>query len=111
MVQARSFFGVIIARLHLFRRPIPCFVLLLTPRKYLPLDAFRSLENSHPSKALLATELRRRTTMAMVWIAQELNAGVPQTLWKALRATSAASDNTRDPEGLGRRSEGARGQE
>jgi hypothetical protein len=32
----------------------------------------------------------------MAWIAKELNAGVPQTLWRALWASRKKSDNTRD---------------
>ena len=34
--------------------------------------------------------------MPMAWIAKELNAGVPQTLWKALWASGQQSVNTRD---------------
>ena len=48
------------------------------------LDEFRSLRKGHPDKIALAAELRQGTTMTMVWIAEELNAGVPQTLWRAL---------------------------
>jgi putative transposase len=48
------------------------------------LDEFQSLRKGHSDKILLAAELRQRTTMTMAWIAKELNAGVPQTLWKAL---------------------------
>jgi hypothetical protein len=40
----------------------------------------------------LAKELRRRMTMTMAWIAEELNAGLPQTLWRALWASSKKSD-------------------
>jgi hypothetical protein len=60
------------------------------------LEAFRSFKTGHPSKVLLAKELRERTTVTMAWIAQELNAGVPLTLWKALWKRSAKSDNTLD---------------
>jgi hypothetical protein len=35
-------------------------------------------------------------TMTMAWIAEELNAGLPQTLWRVLWASSKKSDNTRD---------------
>jgi hypothetical protein len=41
----------------------------------------------HTSEALEET---------MAWIARELNAGVPQTLWRALWAKREKSDNTRD---------------
>jgi hypothetical protein len=46
----------------------------------------------------LAKELRRRMTMTMTmaWIAEELNAGLPQTLWRVLWASSKKSDKTRD---------------
>jgi hypothetical protein len=50
------------------------------------LEEFRKLKKGHANKVLLAGELRRSTTMTMAWIARELNAGVPQTLWRALWA-------------------------
>ena len=50
------------------------------------LEEFRKLRKGHADKVLLAGELRRSTTMTMAWIARELNAGVPQTLWRALWA-------------------------
>jgi len=60
------------------------------------LEEFRKLKKGHADKVLLAGELRRSTTMTMAWIARELNAGVPQTLWRALWAKREKSDNTRD---------------
>ena len=48
------------------------------------LEEFRKLSKGHADKVVLARELRRSTTMTMAWIARELNAGVPQTLWRAL---------------------------
>jgi REP element-mobilizing transposase RayT len=60
------------------------------------LEEFRKLKKGHADKVLLAGELRRSTTMTMAWIARELNAGVPQTLWRALWAKRQKSDNTRD---------------
>ena len=60
------------------------------------LEEFRKLRKGHGDKLLLARELRRQTTMTMAWIARELNAGVPQTLWRALWASGKKSDNTRD---------------
>jgi len=47
-------------------------------------------------KTHLAEELRRQTPMTIAWIAQELNAGAPQTLWGALRKLRSENDNTRD---------------
>jgi REP element-mobilizing transposase RayT len=59
-------------------------------------EDLRKLKKGHPNKIALARELRSKTTMTMAWIAKELNAGVPQTLWRALWANSEKSDNTRD---------------
>ena len=59
------------------------------------LDEFRRLWKGHPDKIALAAELRKSTTMTMAWVAEELNAGVPQTLWRALWK-NGKSDNTRD---------------
>jgi hypothetical protein len=59
-------------------------------------DAFLKLKKGDPLKVRLARELRNKTTMTMAWIARELNAGVPQTLWKALWAAGQKDDNTRD---------------
>ncbi len=33
----------------------------------------------------LAAELRKRTAVSMGWIAKELNAGVPNSVWNAMR--------------------------
>jgi hypothetical protein len=60
------------------------------------LEAFRKLKKGDSAKVRLAGQLRRKTTMTMAWIARELNAGVPQTLWKALWASDIKGDNTRD---------------
>ena len=60
------------------------------------LDEFRSLRKGHADKLALAAELRQSTSMTMAWIAEELNAGVTQTFWKALWKTGKKSDNTRD---------------
>lgn len=65
-------------------------------RRGIGLEEFRGLKKGDPAKVRLAGELRRRTTMTMAWIARELNAGVPQTLWKALWVSGMKSDNTRD---------------
>ena len=48
------------------------------------LDEFRRLRKGHADKLALAAESRQSTSMTMTWIAEELNAGVPQTLWRAL---------------------------
>jgi DNA-binding Lrp family transcriptional regulator len=33
----------------------------------------------------LASELRKQTAMSMGWIAKELNAGAPNSVWNAMR--------------------------
>lgn len=65
-------------------------------KRGLGLEEFRSLRKGHSEKILLAAKLRQNTTMTMAWIARELNAGVPQTLWRALWKNRIKSDNTRD---------------
>jgi len=60
------------------------------------MEVFLKLKKGDLAKVRLAGELRRKTTVTMAWIAKELNAGVPQTLWKALWASRQKSDNTRD---------------
>jgi hypothetical protein len=59
------------------------------------LDEFRSLRKGHPDKIALTAESRQGTKMTMAWIAEELKAGVPQTLWRVLWK-NGKSDNTRD---------------
>lgn len=60
------------------------------------LEAFLELKKGDPLKVRLAEKLRCKTTMTMAWIGRELNAGVPQTLWKALWVSAQKSDKTRD---------------
>ena len=38
-----------------------------------------------PLKIKLARELRKQTAMSMGWIAKELNAGAPNSIWNARR--------------------------
>ena len=59
-------------------------------------ETFLGLKKGDPHKVQLARELRKQTTMSMAWIAKELNAGVPQTLWRALWEEQQKGDNTRD---------------
>jgi len=65
-------------------------------RRGIGLQSFLKLKKGDPAKVRLAGELRRKTTMTVAWIARELNAGVPQTLWKALWKSDKKGDNTRD---------------
>ena len=38
-----------------------------------------------PLKMELAAEIRKQTSMTMAWIAKELNAGAPNSVWNAMR--------------------------
>ncbi len=40
---------------------------------------------THPEKTNIALELRKKTTLSVSWIAEELNAGKPATLWNQMR--------------------------
>ncbi len=40
---------------------------------------------THPEKTNIALELRKKTTLSVSWIAQELKAGKPATLWNQMR--------------------------
>ncbi len=65
------------------------------------LEDLRKLKKGHPGKIALARELRGKTTMTMAWIAKELNAGVPQTLWRALWASGKkATIRGTDPQAI-----------
>jgi len=50
----------------------------------LGLEELRLLPKSDRMKVHLAMKLRAQTTQTIRWIADELNAGVPQTLWRAI---------------------------
>jgi putative transposase len=60
------------------------------------MEELRSMPKGEQRKVQLAVELRKQTTMTVSWIAQELNAGAPQTLWGSLRRFQELYDNTRD---------------
>jgi hypothetical protein len=49
------------------------------------LEELKTQRKGDPLKMELAAELRKQTTMTMVWIAKELNAGVPNRVWNAMR--------------------------
>lgn len=49
------------------------------------LEELRGRRKGDPLKIELAAELRKQTPMSMAWIAQELNAGTPNSVWNALR--------------------------
>jgi len=65
-------------------------------KRNIKLEKLRGKPKGDKMKTQLAEELRRQTTMTVAWIAQELNAGAPQTLWGALRKLRSEHDNTRD---------------
>jgi len=65
-------------------------------KRKLEMEEFRNLRKGHPLKVRLAAKLRMNTTVTIAWIAKELNAGVPQTLWRALWVSSRKHINTRD---------------
>jgi len=58
-------------------------------------EEFLGMRKGASLKIELAGKLRGETTLTVAWIARELNAGVAQTLWRALWER-AKSDNTRD---------------
>ncbi len=64
-------------------------------KRKLRIEDVRARAKGDKTKIQLAAELRKQTTMTMGWIARELNAGAPQTLWGALRKYKK-DDNTRD---------------
>ena len=49
------------------------------------LEELRERRKGDPLKIELAEELRAQTAMSMEWIAKELNAGAPKSVWNALR--------------------------
>ncbi len=65
-------------------------------KRKLGIEALKARPKGENIKTQLAAELRKQTTMTVGWIARELNAGAPQTLWAALRRYRAKGDNTRD---------------
>jgi len=65
-------------------------------KRKMGLEELRARPKGDKLKTELATELRKRTTMTVAWIAEKLNAGAPQTLWGALGRYRGKSDNTRD---------------
>ena len=54
------------------------------------------MKKGAPRKIRLAETLRLETTLTVGWIARELHAGVPQTLWKALTKRKKNGAETRD---------------
>jgi putative transposase len=53
-------------------------------KKKTDIGALRARRKGDPLKIKLAAELRKHTTLPMGWIAEELNAGSPGSVWNAL---------------------------
>ena len=56
------------------------------------LEELKELKKGDPLKIELAAELRKQTAMSMAWIAKELNAGAPNSIWNALSKFQKRSD-------------------
>lgn len=54
-------------------------------KQNMDLEELRARRKGDPLKIALAAELRKQTPLSMGWIAQELNAGRPNSVWNALR--------------------------
>jgi hypothetical protein len=55
-------------------------------------EELKELKKGDPLKIELASELRKQTAMSMAWIAKELNAGAPNSIWNALNKFQKRSD-------------------
>ena len=49
------------------------------------LEELKARRKGDTLKIELAAELRKQTAMSMGWIAKELNAGTPKSVWNAMR--------------------------
>ena len=56
------------------------------------LEELRALKKGDPLKIELAAELRKQSAMSMRWIARELNAGAPNSVWNAMRRLQARGE-------------------
>ena len=54
-------------------------------KREVELEELRALRKGDLLKMELAAELRKQTAMSMGWIAKELNAGAPNSVWNAMR--------------------------
>jgi len=62
-----------------------CVIAEFLGKRKVGLDELRALKKGDPLKIDLAAELRKQTPMSMGWIARELNAGAPNSVWNAMR--------------------------
>ena len=62
-----------------------CVIAELLVKRKVELEELRARRKGDPLKIELAAELRKQTAMSMGWIAKELNAGAPKSVWNAMR--------------------------
>ena len=66
-----------------------CVIAEFLGKRKVELEELRALKKGDPLKIELAAELRKQTSMSMRWIARELNAGAPNSVWNAMRRLQA----------------------
>ena len=62
-----------------------CVIAEFLVKRKAELEELRARRKGDPLKIELAAELRKQTAMSMGWIAKELNAGAPKSVWNAMR--------------------------
>ncbi len=62
-----------------------CVIAEFLGKRKVELEELKTRRKGDPLKMELAAELRKRTAMSVGWIAKELNAGVPKSVWNAMR--------------------------
>jgi len=62
-----------------------CVIAEFLGKRKVGLEELRALKKGDPLKIELAAELRKQSAMSMGWIARELNAGAPNSVWNAMR--------------------------
>ena len=62
-----------------------CLIAEFLVKRKVELEELRVRRKGDPLKIELAAELRKQTAMSMGWIAKELNAGAPKSVWNAMR--------------------------
>ena len=62
-----------------------CLIAEFLVKRKVELEELKVRRKGDPLKIELAAELRKQTAMSMGWIAKELNAGAPKSVWNAMR--------------------------
>ena len=62
-----------------------CVIAEFLVKRKVELEELKVRRKGDPLKIELAAELRKQTAMSMGWIAKELNAGTPKSVWNAMR--------------------------